>query len=65
MKSRKEEVKDYVLTDICPFTLGTDINNKTDPEHPYMEPIVERNTVLPCSRVKRFAHPMIIRHKLM
>ncbi len=54
VKSRKEEVKDYVLTDICPFTLGTDINNKTDPEHPYMEPIVERNTVLPCSRVKRF-----------
>lgn len=54
VKSREEEVRDYVLTDICPFTLGTDIHNESDPEHSYMSPIVERNTVLPCSRVKRF-----------
>ena len=54
VKARKEEVKDFVLTDICPFTLGTDIVNEADPEHLYMEPIVERNTVLPCSRVERF-----------
>lgn len=54
VKARKEEVKDFVLTDICPFTLGTDIKNEADPLHSYMEPIIERNTVLPCSRVKRF-----------
>lgn len=54
VKDRAEEVKDYILTDICPFTLGTDIANESDPEHCYMAPIVERNTVLPCSRVKRF-----------
>lgn len=54
VKARKEELKDFVLTDICPFTLGTDIVNEADPEHLYMEPIVERNTVLPCSRVERF-----------
>ncbi len=54
VKERKEEIKDYVLTDICPFTLGTNIVNHADPTHPYMSPIIERNTVLPCSRVKRF-----------
>ncbi len=54
VKARQEEVKDYVLTDICPFTLGTEIYNEASPGHPYMCPIVERNTVLPCSRVQRF-----------
>lgn len=54
VKERDEDIKDYVLTDICPFTLGTDIVNQSDPEHCYMAPIIERNTVLPCSRVKRF-----------
>lgn len=51
---RSLEVKDYILTDICPFTLGTDTNNPADPSHPYMTPIIQRNTVLPCSRVQRF-----------
>ena len=51
---RKDEVRDYILTDICPFTLGTATNNEADPAHLYMSPIVERNTVLPCSRIKRF-----------
>lgn len=54
VKERKEEMKDYVLTDICPFTLGTNIVNHADPKHPYMSPIIERNTVLPCSKIKRF-----------
>ena len=54
VKERNEEIKDYVLTDICPFTLGTNIVNRADPSHPYMSPIIERNTVLPCSRMKRF-----------
>ena len=51
---RRDKVKDFVLTDICPFTLGTDTNNEADPAHPYMTPVIERNTVLPCSRVRRF-----------
>lgn len=54
VKERQEEVKDYVLTDICPFTLGTQVINQADPDHSYMSPIIERNTVLPCSRIKRF-----------
>lgn len=54
VKERREEIKDYVLTDICPFTLGTNVVNHADPKHPYMSPIIERNTVLPCSKIKRF-----------
>lgn len=54
VKERNEEIKDYVLTDICPFTLGTNVINHADPNHDYMSPIIERNTVLPCSRTKRF-----------
>ena len=53
VKARNEEVKDYVLTDICPFTLGTGTYNETSPEHSYMCAIIPRNTVLPCSIVKR------------
>ena len=53
VKARNEEVKDYVLTDICPFTLGTGTYNESAPEHAYMCPIIPRNTVLPCSIVKR------------
>ena len=51
---RKDEVRDYILTDICPFTLGTSVNNEADSNHPYMSAIIERNTILPCSRIHRF-----------
>lgn len=52
---REDEVRDYILTDICPFTLGTGVNNETDSKHPYMSAIIERNTILPCSRIQRFS----------
>ena len=54
VKERDEAVRDYVLTDICPFTLGTSVFNRADAENCYMAPIIERNTVLPCSKVRRF-----------
>ena len=47
-------MKDYVLTDICPFSLGTATRNISDEDNPYFTPIISRNTVLPCSRVHRF-----------
>ncbi|WP_296117341.1 Hsp70 family protein [uncultured Eubacterium sp.] len=52
---RKDEVRDYILTDICPFTLGTSVHNEADSNHPYMSAIIERNTILPCSRIHRFS----------
>ena len=54
VKERKEEIKDYILTDICPFSLGVATINEADPDRAYMTNIINRNTVLPCSRVRRF-----------
>ncbi|MBQ7562787.1 MAG: Hsp70 family protein [Lachnospiraceae bacterium] len=52
MKERKEELKEIIFIDVCPFTLGTEIvvfNGSFDEPGHYM-PIIERNTVIPVSR---------------
>lgn len=54
IKERNEEVKDLLLTDICPFTLGTGLYNEADPRRPIMAPIIDRNSVLPCRKEGRF-----------
>ncbi|NBJ81337.1 molecular chaperone HscC [bacterium 1XD42-94] len=54
IKERNEEIKDVLLTDICPFTLGTDIINPRDRSRPLMSPIIERNSVLPTSKCGYF-----------
>lgn len=54
MKQRKQELKDLVLTDICPFTLGVAIHNAAEPQRPLIEAIIERNATLPCSKQKAF-----------
>lgn len=56
MKERKEAVKELILTDVCPFTLGTEVmvdrENGTK-ESGHFCPIIERNTVIPASRTER------------
>ena len=47
IKMRSEDIKDVIMTDVCPFSLGTDIRNPADPCRPLMSVIIERNTVLP------------------
>lgn len=54
IKERNEEVKDLLLTDICPFTLGTGIHNEDDVLRSIMAPIIDRNSVLPCRKEQRF-----------
>lgn len=54
IKERREEVKDLVLTDICPFTLGVGVAGSQ--EGLVMSPIIERNTILPCSRVEYYTN---------
>lgn len=54
VKLREESIKDYVLSDICPFSLGIGVYNENEPNNSYFSPIIHRNTVLPCSRVNRF-----------
>lgn len=57
MKERNSEVRDVVLTEVCPFTLGTTVavtrfGDVTEGGH--YAPIIERNTVIPVSRTETF-----------
>jgi len=59
MKERNEQLKDIVMTDICPFTLGVDVHNENNKRKPLMSPIIERNTILPCTK-KEIYYPMFV-----
>ena len=56
MKERREEVKEVILTDVCSFTLGTEVVVEYE-EGKYEDgrfcPIIERNTVIPASHTER------------
>ncbi len=56
MKERRDGIREVVLTDVCPFTLGTEVVREYE-EHHYEDgvflPIIERNTVIPASRTER------------
>lgn len=53
LKARDETLDDVVLTDVCPYSLGTEV---VDPggsgRAGYFLPIIERNSVVPASRVE-------------
>ena len=51
IKERREEIRDLVLTDICPFSLGTNVVNYSNSDRPLMSPIIERNSILPSSKI--------------
>lgn len=48
IKERAGDVKDMILADICPFSLGTEIYDGS------FSPIIERNDTLPCSRTREY-----------
>ena len=57
IKERNDSIKEVILTDVCSFTLGTEVSREW--EHDRFEtgvfcPIIERNTVIPTSRTERF-----------
>ncbi len=56
MKERNEAVKEVILTDVCSFTLGTEISVERANgmyEAGHFMPIIDRNTVIPASRTER------------
>ncbi|MBB4129924.1 molecular chaperone HscC [Xanthomonas sp. 3075] len=60
LKSRDETLREVVLTDVCPYTLGTQVaRHGADGQlrGGYFHPIIPRNSVVPVSREDRF-HPM-------
>lgn len=55
MKERKDSIREIILTDVCPFTLGTEVAVERENggyESGYFCPIIERNTVIPASRTE-------------
>ena len=60
MKSRDQAFREVVMTDVCPYTLGIEISHTDQNQHVHhglFSPIIERNTVIPASRVERY-NPM-------
>ena len=58
LKERNEAVSEMILTDVCPFTLGVESSTKQANGLHYGDlytPIIERNTIIPVSRVERFS----------
>jgi molecular chaperone HscC len=57
LKARDSALKEVVLTDVCPYTLGVDTSERLPSgglrENLYA-PIIERNTVIPASRERSF-----------
>lgn len=49
LKSKDKALNEIVLTDVCPYTLGTDVFNENTRESAYFFPIIERNSVVPIS----------------
>ncbi|MEK8130324.1 molecular chaperone HscC [Paenibacillus filicis] len=56
LKERNEALKEVVLTDVCPYTLGTDMVKRlgNGSYEDFFKPIIERNTPIPVSKVERF-----------
>ena len=54
MRARDRAIREVVLTDVCPYTLGTEIvaSNGAFEESGHYLPIIERNTVIPASRTQ-------------
>jgi molecular chaperone HscC len=57
-KARDSAIEELILTDVCPYTLGISTRRGEDVSGAF-SPIIERNTVIPTSRVQRFytTHP--------
>jgi molecular chaperone HscC len=58
LKARDAALDDVVLTDVCPYSLGVGTHNENDlfgTQGSLFSPIIERNTVIPSSRVSVYS----------
>jgi molecular chaperone HscC len=54
LKARDSALADVIMTDVCPFTLGTSVVDSASPDGEAFSPIIERNVVVPVSRNERY-----------
>ncbi|WP_286828098.1 MULTISPECIES: molecular chaperone HscC [Kordiimonas] len=53
LKARDKTLDDVVLTDVCPYTLGTEVVDPSGSGKPgFFLPLIERNSVVPTSHVE-------------
>ena len=60
LKMKDKALDEVVMTDVAPYSLGIDTAKQLDRDHyshGHFDPIIERNTVVPVSRVKTY-HPL-------
>lgn len=50
---KNRDIKDVVMTDVCPFSLGVGVHNNADPDRMLMEVLIPRCSMLPSSFTKR------------
>lgn len=53
IRARQEKIRDIIMTDVCPFTLGTNCVHEKDDPREYLLPIIKRNSTLPCTVTRR------------
>ncbi|HEY9060520.1 MAG TPA: molecular chaperone HscC [Pseudobacteroides sp.] len=56
LKGKDASIKEVILTDVCPYTLGTSVTVRKSQgfhEPGHFLPIIERNTTIPVSKVER------------
>ncbi len=59
LKSRDAALREVVVTDVCPHSLGIDIAEKLDGgivREGVFSPIIERNTIIPASRCNQYSN---------
>lgn len=54
IKERQEEVRDILMTDVCPFSLGLRVQGDLADGEGKMCMMIERNNILPCRVTKYF-----------
>jgi molecular chaperone HscC len=57
LKSRDVRLEEVILTDVCPYTLGTEVSKRDhDNQHQsgFFHPIIQRNSTVPVSREDTF-----------
>lgn len=57
LKAKDATLDEVVMTDVCPYSLGVEVSRQLSQQlaaHGQFDPVIERNTPVPVSRVKRY-----------
>lgn len=54
IKKREADLRDLVMTDVCPFSLGVATYNDRQDANPHMATLIQRSSILPARRTEQF-----------